>query len=79
MKKIFHRCFICGKLVLWDSDKIGFHMKFQHRILEREYNAKYCINLDESLEAPDKNRTYEIRIKWSSNKPKSVFKFFFNE
>ena len=60
MKKIFHRCFICGKLVLWDSDKIGFHMKFQHRILEREYNAKYGINLDESLEAPDKKEPLEV-------------------
>ena len=53
MKKIFHRCFICGKLVLWDNDKIGFHMKFQHRILEREYFAKYCIKAldnEESVE-----------------------------
>ena len=62
MKKIFHRCFICGKLVLWDSDKIGFHMKFQHRILEREYNAKYGINLDKSLEAPDNKEPLEVGL-----------------
>ena len=60
VKKIFHRCFICGKLVLWDNDKIGFHMKFQHKIVEREYFAKYCLKAEKYLEALDNKESSEV-------------------
>ena len=40
---VWHRCHICGKLVLMDSDALGGHIKGTHRMKEKEYKEQYCV------------------------------------
>lgn len=42
IEKVFHKCYICGKLVLLDSDWLGGHIKGTHKMKEKEYKDKYC-------------------------------------
>jgi len=42
IEKVFHKCYLCGKLVLLDSDSLGGHIKGTHKLKEKDYKEKYC-------------------------------------
>ena len=44
IEKVFHKCHLCGKIVLMDSDTLGAHIKRAHKIKERTYKKTFCIN-----------------------------------
>ena len=44
IEKVFHKCHLCGKSVLMDSDTLGSHIKGTHNMKEKIYKEKYCIN-----------------------------------
>ena len=43
IEKVFHKCHLCGKIVLLDSDTLGAHIKRAHKMKERAYKKKFCI------------------------------------
>ena len=51
IEKVFHKCKLCGKLVLMDSDILGGHIKGTHKMKERDYKEKYCIYSDSSMKS----------------------------
>ena len=44
IEKVFHKCHLCGKIVLMDSDILGGHIKGTHKMKEKAYKEKYCIS-----------------------------------
>ena len=61
IEKVFHKCHLCGKLVLLDSDALGGHIKGTHKMSEKEYKGKYCFY---AQEARNSNRSEEpVKIK----------------
>jgi len=42
IETVFHKCYLCGKLVLLDSDALGGHIKGTHKMKEKDYKEKYC-------------------------------------
>jgi hypothetical protein len=43
IEKVYHKCAICQKNVLLDSDEISHHLKKNHSISHKNYNAEYMI------------------------------------
>ena len=39
IKKILHKCKVCGNHILMDSDILGGHIKGTHRIKEKVYKG----------------------------------------
>jgi len=39
--KVYHKCYICGKVVLLDNDWLGGHIKSTHKMKEKAYKDKY--------------------------------------
>jgi len=49
VKEVYHKCAICGQLLLLDSDTIAAHIP-RHKITHKNYNANFMItNNDHSL------------------------------
>ena len=46
---VWHRCHICGKLVLMDSDALGGHIKGTHKMKEKDYKEQYCVYMQRAL------------------------------
>ena len=44
IEKVFHKCHLCGKIVLFDSDTLGAHIKRAHQMKEKTYKKKFCIS-----------------------------------
>ena len=42
IEKVFHKCYLCGKIVLLDSDSLGGHIKGTHKMKEKAYKEEYC-------------------------------------
>ena len=40
IEKVFHKCRLCGKIVLMDSDALGAHIKGKHKMKEKDYKEK---------------------------------------
>jgi len=67
IEKVFHKCHICDKLVLLDSDALGGHIKGVHKMKEREYKEKYLTySCPRSGQATLTSVTLEPKIKKSS-------------
>jgi len=49
LQVVWHRCHICGKLVLMDSDALGGHIKGTHKMKEKEYKEQYCVYMQRAL------------------------------
>jgi len=49
LQVVWHRCHICGKLVLMDSDALGGHIKGTHKMKEKDYKEQYCVYMQRSL------------------------------
>jgi len=64
---VYHKCHICGKIVLLDSDAMGGHIKGIHKMKEREYKEKYMIYTRQS------KKTEEVDDE--SIKPKPVYDY----
>jgi len=50
MEKVFHRCGICQKVILLDSDSVAGHLhghKGEQRMTHKEYNEKFMIKVKE--------------------------------
>ena len=45
IEKVFHKCHLCGKIVLMDSDVLGGHIKKTHKMKEKDYKEKYCYTI----------------------------------
>ena len=41
---VYHKCELCGKLVLLDGDFLGAHIKNKHKMKESVYYNQYMIN-----------------------------------
>ena len=44
LEKIYHRCGLCARAILLNSDDIAFHLRKFHKISHKEYNAIYIIS-----------------------------------
>jgi hypothetical protein len=44
IEKVYHKCHLCGKVVLLDGDTLGSHIKTAHKMKEKAYKEQYCIN-----------------------------------
>ena len=49
IEKVFHKCHLCGLVVLMDSDILGGHIKGTHKMKEKDYKEKYCIYSDSPM------------------------------
>ena len=38
---VYHKCGLCFKIILFDSDEISSHLKGHHKISHKEYNEKF--------------------------------------
>jgi len=68
---VYHKCHICGKIVLLDSDAMGGHIKGIHKMKEREYKEKYMIYTRQS------RKTEEVDNENIKSKPVYDFKTTF--
>jgi len=41
IEHIFHKCHLCGKILLLDSDAMGGHIKGIHKMKERDYKTRF--------------------------------------
>lgn len=39
--KVYHKCHICGKVVLLDNDVLGGHVKHSHKVKEKDYKEMF--------------------------------------
>jgi len=39
--KVYHKCHICGKVVLLDNDVLGGHVKHSHKMTEKDYKEMF--------------------------------------
>ena len=63
IEKVYHKCAICQKTVLLDSDEISHHLKRNHAITHKNYNAEYMVTKNK-----EKNIQKEENCKMSSSK-----------
>ena len=67
IEHVFHKCHLCGKILLLDSDAMGGHIKGTHKMKEREYKEKYFIySYPRSGQSSSTSVTLEPKIKKSS-------------
>jgi len=72
--QIFHRCHICGKVVLMDRDILGGHIKGAHKMKERKYMEKYMTyRNNQNRQAPVKKKP-TIRSKRLMNNSTLILK-----
>jgi len=69
LQVVWHRCHICGKLVLMDSDALGGHIKGTHKMKEKEYKEQYCVYKQRSL-TPGASENNEVIARKSTLKRK---------
>ena len=43
-QEVWHRCYLCGELVLLDNDHLGGHIKSVHKMKEKAYKEKYIVS-----------------------------------
>ena len=48
IEQVFHKCHICGKLVLLDNDALGIHIKKTHKMKEKDYKERFMIYVSQS-------------------------------
>ena len=41
IEHVFHKCHLCGKIMLLDCDAMGGHIKGTHKMKEREYKKTF--------------------------------------
>merc|ERR1719318_700021 len=51
IEKVFHKCHLCGKILLLDSDAMGGHIKSTHKMKEKEYNERFMTYTDRKAES----------------------------
>jgi len=44
IEKVFHKCHLCGKILLLDSDAMGGHIKGTHKMKEKVYKERFMTN-----------------------------------
>jgi len=73
---VYHKCKICGKLVLLDSDFLGAHIKNTHKMKEREYSDQYLIRIPKLKDAKNNGKSEKkvVGKKLKSAKPKKKLK-----
>jgi hypothetical protein len=47
IEHVFHKCHICGKILLLDSDAMGGHIKGTHKMKEKVYKERFMINTNQ--------------------------------
>ena len=66
VEKVYHRCGLCAKLVLFDSDIISGHLRACHKeFTHSEYNARFMIlqGTSSALKASIKEENEFIKLK----------------
>jgi len=48
IEHVFHKCHLCGKILLLDSDAMGVHIKGKHKMKEREYKTAFMTSSSSS-------------------------------
>ena len=51
---VYHKCQLCEKLILLDSDFLGVHIRTIHKMTEREYKDKYMFKINNKSEKEEK-------------------------
>ena len=59
IEKVYHKCGICMNTVLLDSDEIAHHLRSNHSLSHKNYNAEYMVTKTNS-----KNTQKEKEEKW---------------
>lgn len=48
IEHVFHKCHLCGQILLLDSDAMGVHIKGKHKMKEREYKTAFMTSSSSS-------------------------------
>ena len=56
IEKVFHKCGICLKTVLLDSDEMSHHLKKNHSISHKNYNADYMVTRKKTEQTSSKSK-----------------------
>lgn len=73
IEHVFHKCHLCGKIVLLDNDALGGHIKGVHKMKEKEYNERFMTYSRPSVVSRSETESSSIKKKTSS--PKVLYDF----
>lgn len=60
---VYHKCHLCGKLVLLDNDSLGGHIKGTHKWTEKDYKAQFMtLSVSKAQPTHQKNIDQEYDI-----------------
>eukprot|EP00092_Neocalanus_flemingeri_P010535 GFUD01011351.1.p1 GENE.GFUD01011351.1~~GFUD01011351.1.p1 ORF type:complete len:282 (+),score=81.13 GFUD01011351.1:194-1039(+) len=79
IEQVFHKCHICGKIVLLDHDILGGHIKGVHKMKEKDYKEMYMVYAHQSEAKVESlsSQTSSKKIENESSKPQYDFKSTF--
>jgi len=70
IEHVFHKCHLCGKILLLDNDAMGGHIKSTHKMKEREYNERFM-----TYSRPAASRADSSSIKKKTSSPHVSYDF----
>ena len=70
--KIYHKCGLCLKTLLLDSDEIAGHLKSNHSITHKNYNAQYMTIKSSSKPSLKKEEEEKSKIKQKHDPSTSI-------
>ena len=68
IEKVFHKCHLCGKILLLDSDAMGGHIKGTHKMKEKEYKERFMTYSNAKAESKTSSTASKKKFKPSSSK-----------
>jgi len=80
IEQVFHKCHICGKIVLLDNDALGGHIKSTHKMKEKDYKERFMTYANKSsskVESQPSKIPDEKSKKVGSKQPQFDFKTTF--
>ena len=67
IEKVFHKCHLCGKILLLDSDAMGGHIKGTHKMKEKEYKERFMTYSYAKAESKASSTVAKNKLKPSSS------------
>lgn len=60
---VYHKCHLCGKLILLDNDALGGHIKGVHKWTEKDYKGQFMtLSVSKGHPTPQKNVDMEYDV-----------------
>eukprot|EP00092_Neocalanus_flemingeri_P040386 GFUD01043985.1.p1 GENE.GFUD01043985.1~~GFUD01043985.1.p1 ORF type:complete len:347 (-),score=77.20 GFUD01043985.1:115-1155(-) len=75
IENVFHKCHICGKIVLLDNDALGGHIKGTHKMKEKDYKERFMVYAHQSEGKVESSKTNSKIKKTESVRSKPQYDF----